>query len=105
MNFWTPANIQSLTLGVWVVRPPSAESFRAPVEGVATDSRSQVAGRAFVAYLQAKRIAVSCDMRLSSPAMKAAFIDGAREQGADVVDYGMLGTDMMYFAVCRDGLD
>ena len=35
----------------------------------------------------------------------AAFIDGAREQGADVVDYGMLGTDMMYFAVCRDGLD
>lgn len=49
MNFWTPANIQSLTLGVWVVRPPSAESFRAPVEGVATDSRSQVAGRAFVA--------------------------------------------------------
>ena len=63
------------------------------------------AGRAFVAYLQAKRIAVSCDMRLSSPTMKAAFIDGAREQGADVVDYGMLGTDMMYFAVCRDGLD
>ena len=26
-------------------------------------------------------------------------------QGADVVDYGMLGTDMLYFAVCRDGLD
>ena len=44
-------------------------------------------------------------MRLSSPTMAAAFVDGAREQGADVVDYGMLGTDMMYFAVCRDGLD
>ncbi|MCL4811337.1 MAG: phosphomannomutase/phosphoglucomutase [Vicinamibacteraceae bacterium] len=66
---------------------------------------ARLAGRAFVAYLQAKRIAVSRDMRLSSPAVAAAFIDGAREQGADVVDYGMLGTDMMYFAVCRDGLD
>lgn len=62
-------------------------------------------GRGFVAYLQAKRIAVSRDMRLSSPSMAAAFIDGAREQGADVVDYGMMGTDMLYFAVARDGHD
>ena len=44
-------------------------------------------------------------MRLSSPSLAAAFIDGARAQGADVVDYGMVGTDMMYFAVARDGLD
>ena len=42
---------------------------------------------------------VSRDMRVSSPTMAAAFIDGARAQGADVVDYGMLATDMMYFAV------
>jgi len=62
-------------------------------------------GRGFVAYLKAKRIAVSRDMRLSSPSLAAAFIDGAREQGADVVDYGMLATDMMYFAVARDSLD
>jgi len=66
---------------------------------------ARLAGRAFVAYLDAGRIAVSRDMRLSSPAIAAAFIDGAREQGADVVDYGMLGTVMLYFAVCRDGLD
>jgi phosphomannomutase len=44
-------------------------------------------------------------MRLSSPSMAAAFIEGAREQGADVVDYGMMGTDMLYFAVARDGHD
>jgi phosphomannomutase len=62
-------------------------------------------GRGFVAYLKAKRIAVSRDMRLSSPAVANAFIDGARQQGADVVDYGMLATDMMYFAVARDGHD
>ena len=62
-------------------------------------------GRGFVAYLQARRIAVSRDMRLSSPSIAAAFIEGARAQGADVVDYGMMGTDMLYYAVARDGHD
>ena len=62
-------------------------------------------GRGFVAYLNAKRIAVSRDMRVSSPAVAAAFIDGVRQQGADVVDYGMLATDMLYFAVARDKHD
>src|SRR5262245_58229615 len=62
-------------------------------------------GRGFVAYLQAKQIAVSRDMRVSSPSIAAAFIEGARMQGAYVVDYGMMGTDMMYYAVARDGLD
>jgi phosphomannomutase len=62
-------------------------------------------GRGFVAYLKAARIGVSRDMRVSSPGIAAAFIEGAREQGADVVDYGMLGTDNMYFAVVQDGLD
>jgi phosphomannomutase len=62
-------------------------------------------GRAFVAYLQARRIAVTRDMRVSSPAIAAAFIDGARAQGADVVDYGLAGTDMMYYAVAAGGFD
>jgi phosphomannomutase len=68
------------------------------------DAARQI-GRGFVAYLQARRIAVSRDMRLSSPSLAAAFIEGARRQGCDVVDYGMMGTDMLYFAVARDGHD
>jgi phosphomannomutase len=62
-------------------------------------------GRAYAAYLQARRIAVTHDMRLSSPALAAAFSEGARSQGTDVVSYGLCGTDMMYFAVVRDDLD
>ena len=62
-------------------------------------------GAAFVAYLQARRIAVGRDMRLSSPALAAAFVEGATAQGADVVDYGMIPTDVLYFAVGRDGHD
>jgi len=68
------------------------------------DAARQI-GRGFVAYLGARRIAVSRDMRVSSPALAAAFIDGARAQGADVVDFGLAGTDMLYFAVVRDGFD
>ena len=44
-------------------------------------------------------------MRLSSPSLAAAFIAGAREQGADVVDFGMISTDMLYYAVGTDDLD
>ena len=44
-------------------------------------------------------------MRVSSPAIAAAFIDGVRQQGTHVVDYGMLPTDVMYFAVVNDGLE
>ena len=69
------------------------------------EDAARLIARGFVSYLGAKRIAVSRDMRLSSPAIARAFIEGATEQGADVVDYGMMGTDMMYFAVARDGLD
>src|SRR5437762_11871100 len=69
------------------------------------EDAARLIGRGFVAYLGAKRIAVSRDMRLSSPSMAAAFIEGATLQGADVVDYGMMGTDMLYFAVARDGHD
>jgi phosphomannomutase len=79
------------------------------VRGIYPDELNEEAarsiGRAFVAYLGAKRIGVGRDMRVSSPGMAAAFIEGAREQGANIVDYGMIGTDMLYYGVARDGLD
>ena len=62
-------------------------------------------GAAFVTYLQAKRIGVGRDMRLSSPGIAAAFIEGATSMGCDVVDYGMIPTDVLYFGVATDKLD
>ncbi|MGH9142971.1 MAG: phosphomannomutase/phosphoglucomutase, partial [Vicinamibacterales bacterium] len=70
--------------------------------GEIDETAARAIGAAFVAYLSATRIAVSRDMRLSSPALAAAFIDGATAQGCDVVDYGMMATDMLYFAVARE---
>jgi phosphomannomutase len=62
-------------------------------------------GRAYVEQFEPKRIAVGRDMRLSSPAIAAAVIRGAAEGGADVVDLGLVGTEMVYFAVGALGLD
>src|SRR5687767_14509031 len=44
-------------------------------------------------------------MRISAPAMTAALIDGAADGGADVLDLGLVGTEMLYFAVGELGLD
>jgi phosphomannomutase len=62
-------------------------------------------GRAFVDYLGARRVAVGRDCRLSSPELAASFVEGARSQGADVTDIGVVGTDLLYYFVARHDLD
>jgi phosphomannomutase len=62
-------------------------------------------GRAYVEQFEPRRIAVGRDMRLSSPTMAEAVVRGASDGGADVVDIGMVGTEMLYFTVGDLGLD
>ncbi len=77
------------------------------------ETAAELIGRAYIAYMEgvepgrtsALRIAVSRDMRTSSPSLAAAFIEGARAQGADIVDFGLAGTDMLYFAVASGDFD
>src|SRR3954453_16306159 len=69
------------------------------------EDAARAIGAAFVTYLQAKRIGVGRDMRLSSPSLAQAFIDGATSMGAEVVEYGMIPTDVIYFGVASDKLD
>ena len=82
-----------------------AYDVRGLYPGEINEEVARLIGRGFVAYTGAGKIGVSRDMRVSSPGIAAAFIQGAREQGADVVDYGMLGTDMLYFGVVKDELE
>ena len=79
-----------------------AYDIRGIYPGEINEEVARAIGVGFIAYLKAERIAVGRDMRLSSPALAAAFIDGVTSQGADVIDYGMTSTDMMYFAVARN---
>jgi phosphomannomutase len=62
-------------------------------------------GRAYVEEFEPRRIAVGRDMRVSAPVMARAVIEGAADGGADVLDLGMVGTEMIYFAVGELGLD
>jgi phosphomannomutase len=62
-------------------------------------------GRAYVEQFETKTIAIGRDMRVSAPAMAAALIRGAVDAGCDVLDLGLVGTEMVYFAVGEQDLD
>jgi phosphomannomutase len=62
-------------------------------------------GRGFVEEFEPRRIAVGHDMRTTSPSMAEALTRGAADAGADVLDLGLVGTEMLYFAVGELELD
>lgn len=65
-------------------------------------------GRAFAQRFAPRRVVVGRDMRLSSTAIAGALIDGFRDGGVDVIDIGLGGTEMVYFASFaweNDGVD
>ncbi|MBW3019514.1 phosphomannomutase/phosphoglucomutase [Candidatus Woesearchaeota archaeon] len=55
-------------------------------------------GRAIVLYLKSKSIAIGRDCRLSSPALTKSLIYGITDQGADVINLGLINTPCAYFA-------
>ena len=64
-----------------------------------TDDIAYRIGRAAAQYLNVSEIAVGRDMRLSSPQLAAALIQGITDQGVNAIDLGMTTTDELYFAV------
>src|SRR3954468_1385562 len=58
-------------------------------------------GAAFARLMRdegARQVAIGYDMRASSPTLAAAFADGVKSQGLDVVRIGLASTDQFYFA-------
>jgi len=60
-----------------------------------------VIGRAFVRFLKAKSVIVGYDMRVSSPRLSKAFMQGIIEEGAKAINIGLVGTDVLYFASAK----
>ncbi len=58
-------------------------------------------GWAIAKFLKVRRLLVGRDVRISSPAISAAAIEGIRAAGADVTDIGLVTTPMCYFATGR----
>lgn len=62
-------------------------------------------GQAFASELQARTVVVGQDMRLSSPELADALIEGLNAAGADVLDIGLCGTEEVYYGVFSRGAD
>ncbi|HYI98175.1 MAG TPA: phosphomannomutase/phosphoglucomutase [Thermoleophilaceae bacterium] len=51
------------------------------------------------------RLALGRDMRLTAPALSAEYARGMSDEGASVLDVGMVGTEMLYWTVGSRQLD
>ena len=70
-----------------------------------TDEVAYSIGRAFVTFLECRTVVVARDMRSHSEMVFAALARGLVEQGADVIDVGIVSTPMSYFANGKLGAD
>jgi len=62
-------------------------------------------GRAYAEVVKPRQVVVGHDIRLTSEAIKAAVIQGLQQQGVDVYDLGLCGTEEIYFATSHAGMD
>ncbi len=55
-------------------------------------------GKAYAKYLNAGKIVIGHDVRKSSGELSASLARGLNENGADVIDIGLCGTEMIYYS-------
>jgi phosphomannomutase/phosphomannomutase/phosphoglucomutase len=55
-------------------------------------------GRAYADFLRPQSVVIGHDIRLTGPALAGAVARGLTEQGVDVSDIGLCGTEEVYFA-------
>lgn len=63
-----------------------------------SDEVAYLVARSFVEEYELNKVLVARDMRLSSPALFAAFAKGATDAGAMVIDLGLVHTPVLYYA-------
>jgi phosphomannomutase len=62
-------------------------------------------GRAFARVIEPGKVVVGHDIRLTSEEIKQALINGLRDEGVDVHDIGLCGTEEIYFATSHAAMD
>ena len=68
------------------------------------DELAEKVGRAFSVVVKPKTVIVGRDARISSPVLHKNLIKGLRAVGVNVIDVGMVSTDMYYYACATKGL-
>lgn len=62
-------------------------------------------GKAYAAWLKPKKVALGRDVRIHGEGLWKECARGLNDMGVDVVDIGVISTDMLYFAVANYGFD
>lgn len=62
-------------------------------------------GRAYATFVEPQKVAVGYDIRLSSRRLSKALISGLIDSGVDVIDIGIGGSELSYFATFHENID
>jgi phosphomannomutase len=82
-----------------------AYDVRGKVPEQLNEEMAELIGRAYAELIQASRVVVGHDIRLTSPQITAALSRGLVAAGVDVVDIGLVGTEEVYHATFSLGED
>jgi phosphomannomutase len=82
-----------------------AYDVRGQVPGQLNEDIARRIGQAYAEVIRPSRVVVGHDIRLSSPSIKAALAEGLMQQGVDVLDIGLCGTEEIYFATSHADVD
>ncbi len=74
-----------------------AYDIRGKVPSELNEDLAYKVGLAFAKLLRAKKVVIGYDVRKSSPVLADALTRGLNEAGADVINLGLCGTEMIYF--------
>ncbi|MEJ2193871.1 MAG: phosphomannomutase [Ignavibacteriaceae bacterium] len=75
-----------------------AYDIRGKVPGELNSELAYKIGRVYSKLIDAKKVIVGHDIRKSSEEISEALIRGLNDSGADTIDIGLCGTEMIYFA-------
>jgi len=85
--------------------PFKAYDIRGKLDSEITPDFAKKVGQAFAQSVTPKSVVVGSDVRATSEGLKQAIALGLSEQGVDVLDIGLVGTEEIYFATSHLNLD
>ncbi len=74
-----------------------AYDIRGKVPSELNEELAYKIGIAYAKLLDAKKVVIGHDVRKSSPMLADALVKGLNDAGADVINLGLCGTEMIYF--------
>ncbi|GAB4129540.1 MAG: phosphomannomutase CpsG [Ignavibacteriales bacterium] len=75
-----------------------AYDIRGKVPSELNEEMAYKVGRSVAKLLNCKKVVIGRDVRKSSPLLAKALSEGLTDGGSDVIDLGLCGTEMIYFA-------